>query len=278
MARIRSVHFAICEDETLATITAEAERTFVRLWTHLDDEGRCLDNPRLIRAAIYPLHDVSDADVDDDLAELASAGLVIRYEVDGKHYLSAKPASWAEWQKPRHKYPSKHPSHDLSTTPSYVRRPSDVRLPVVGGEGRGDVEEEGAPPSTTHVLAQACGLLADKHLLFHPSRGNPDRHRAAVVRGKVADYGVKAGEWLAAHEGATAEELAEYLEPTLTAERPKSPFDATAEAQLALMDRQQKRREGKACKRCNDTGNVALDDGTFTRCDCSPFGTKRETA
>ena len=55
MARIRSVHPDICTSETMAGLDAELERTFVRLWTHCDDFGKCFDNVRLIKAAYLPV-------------------------------------------------------------------------------------------------------------------------------------------------------------------------------------------------------------------------------
>lgn len=108
MARIRSVHPDICVSETMAGLCAELERTFVRLWTHCDDEGRCKDNPRLIKAAIYPLHDKVDVAVlDAELDELWAAGILVRYEVAGDRFIQV--TSWSEFQKPQRPTPSKYP-------------------------------------------------------------------------------------------------------------------------------------------------------------------------
>jgi hypothetical protein len=108
MARIRSVHPDICVSETMAALPAELERTFVRLWTHCDDHGRCLDIARLIKAAIYPLHDDVTVDLLDwELSQLAEAGLLWRYEANGKHYVEVR--SWTEFQKPQRPRESKFP-------------------------------------------------------------------------------------------------------------------------------------------------------------------------
>lgn len=176
MARIRSVHPELCIDDALALTSAPAERTFVRLWPHLDDEGRAVDNALLLKAALYPLHlDVTTEDLEHDLTELASRGLITRYEVDGKRYLAAKPDAWSRYQKPRHKIASKLPAPDRGTlwttalpadetalqpsaqTASTNRNdtPSDIRPTHVGhaaaGEegsrrGVGDGEELAAQP------------------------------------------------------------------------------------------------------------------------------------
>lgn len=109
MPRIRSVHPEICDSEELAQISAAAERTYVRLWTHLDDEGRIADRPKVLAARLYPVHDdVGPAEVDHDLEELATAGLVIRYQVDGAAYLAVR-GSWDRWQRPQNPKPSAIP-------------------------------------------------------------------------------------------------------------------------------------------------------------------------
>ena len=129
MAKIRSIHPELCIDETLAEVSANAERTLVRLWVHLDDDGRHLDNPRLLKAALYPLHDISVDQVNTDLEELASRGLIIRYiGSDGRRYLSAKSESWARWQKPRWR--------------------KDSTIPPPPGRDGTKVQSVGDPPST----------------------------------------------------------------------------------------------------------------------------------
>lgn len=158
MARIRSVHWDLCRDRELADVSAEAERTFVRLWPHLDDEGRALDDPLLLKADLYPVHAHITAEyVEDDLCELAHHGLILRYEKDGVRYLSAKPESWAEYQKPRHRYESKLPGPtDDGVRPlpperveTHVGRasatvpPSHVGRASAGEEGLSSCEVEG---------------------------------------------------------------------------------------------------------------------------------------
>ena len=150
MPRIRSVHPEICEDDRLPDVSAYAERTFVRLWTHLDDEGRAVDHARLLKAKLYPLHDSMTAErVEKDLCELAQAGLLQRYEVDGKRYLCTKPKAWARWQKPRRKVESKLPP---SHPPDNVRTAPDIVGTGTGGEvdgaGEGDVDGEGVTPNS----------------------------------------------------------------------------------------------------------------------------------
>jgi hypothetical protein len=109
MARIRSVHPDICISETMAVVSAELERTFVRLWTHCDDHGRCQDNVHLIKAGIYPLHlDVTPERLDEELDGLVQHGLIVRYEVGFRRYIQI--SSWSEFQHPNRPKDRKFPA------------------------------------------------------------------------------------------------------------------------------------------------------------------------
>lgn len=167
MPRIRSVHPDLCDDETLAEVSAYAERTWIRLWTHLDDKGRGVDNPKLWKGKLYPLHDdVTSERVERDLAELTACGLLIRYEVAGKRYLCAKPSTWAKYQRPQHPTPSKlpEPSVDLMS-PHVGGVGSGVGEESSGQGGEGESEGEGRPgkppvDNPEHPLAKRAALRA----------------------------------------------------------------------------------------------------------------------
>lgn len=146
MPRIRSVHPDICNDEVLAEVSAYAERTWVRLWTHLDDKGRGPDNPKLWAGLLYPLHDdVTPERVERDLAELEARGLILRYVADGKKWLCAKPSGWAKYQKPQHPTPSKiPPPEELMRNAGAAH--SVVEGSCIGEEGESEGEARQRPP------------------------------------------------------------------------------------------------------------------------------------
>lgn len=192
MPRIRSVHPDICTDDALAELDdAEAERLFVRLWTHLDDDGRCVDNPRLLKAALFPLQDrLTPEMVNDILATLDAAGLVIRYEHDGRRYLTAKPGPWSRWQKPRRHVPSKLPAPpdtDTRCADNVGTRADDgAQRPTGGGGvdgvgdgdvdgGEGESEGEGAAterrPQPVHGLERAAHEAGQRMKLVPPAPG-----------------------------------------------------------------------------------------------------------
>lgn len=134
MARIRSVHPDLCVSESMARQPAEVERTYVRLWTHCDDYGVCVDNVKLIKAAIYPLHDDMTLEVvDDHLNRLVAGEHLIGYEVDGKAFLQVR--EWAKYQHPQRPSKQKLPGYDTSATRTRVP------LSVPGGDMEGDWTE-----------------------------------------------------------------------------------------------------------------------------------------
>jgi hypothetical protein len=68
----------------LNAVSVEAEWTFMRILPHLDVEGRIHGAPPVIRAQCFPLRvNVTLDQIEERLAELHAAGLIVRYEVDG---------------------------------------------------------------------------------------------------------------------------------------------------------------------------------------------------
>lgn len=89
MARIRTIKPEAFISESLASVSLSAERTFFGLLTQADDRGRHRDHAAIIAGLIWPLRPEHTAmDVEDDLQQLADAGLICRYTADGsKAYL-----------------------------------------------------------------------------------------------------------------------------------------------------------------------------------------------
>jgi hypothetical protein len=88
MARIRTIKPGFFSSLTVASLEHAARLTFIGLWTYVDDAGRGIDEPRLVKAALWPLDDdVTAADVQQHLTALENAGLIRRYTHEGKHYL-----------------------------------------------------------------------------------------------------------------------------------------------------------------------------------------------
>lgn len=107
MPRIRTVKPEFFTSLTVASLPLQARLTFIGLWTHCDDEGRCIDDARLIKAAIWPLDDRLASDVELDLKALSEASLIIRYKVGERSYLAVR--NWREHQRVNRPTPSKIP-------------------------------------------------------------------------------------------------------------------------------------------------------------------------
>jgi len=87
MARARNLKPGFFRDAALVELPVETRLLFPGLWTLADRAGRMEDKPKQIKMEIYP----ADAfDVDAMLSQLHVAGLIIRYEVDGKRFIQIK--------------------------------------------------------------------------------------------------------------------------------------------------------------------------------------------
>lgn len=88
MPRIRTIKPEFFASEDVSALPMRARLTWIGLWTHCDDHGRAKDVVRLIKAAVWPLDDITLSDVEDDLDVLAAHERIVRYSVDGKQYLA----------------------------------------------------------------------------------------------------------------------------------------------------------------------------------------------
>ena len=104
---------SICCSDNMNSLTLLQENMFFRLIVNCDDYGRMDARPAIVKAKLYPLKDYRLDQIEDALHALASAELVILYEVDGKPFLQMK--TWDRHQTIRAKK-SKYPSPDDGKT------------------------------------------------------------------------------------------------------------------------------------------------------------------
>jgi hypothetical protein len=125
MARIRTIKPETFTSESISALTLAARWTFVGLWTHVDDEGRCRDNAKIIRGALWPNEDetVTSKDVEAHLAELEHAEMICRYEAGGARYIHV--VNFHKHQKISHPTPSKLPECPHAVHPAPKPPPSD---------------------------------------------------------------------------------------------------------------------------------------------------------
>ena len=160
MARIRTVKPEYPKHRKVRRVSRDARLLNIHLWNLADDEGRLQELPRWIIGEVFP----ADEDVTPDvlrewLAELADAGLIVRYEVDGESYIYCHDFNGHQAiNKPR---PSELPAPPRNRAPS---RKAPVALPEDShGEGNGTGNREGKekPSSAKAADAPLSNLLAD---------------------------------------------------------------------------------------------------------------------
>lgn len=193
MARIRSLKPEFAKDETLAELPRDVRLHYALLWTYADDEGRGIDNPKLIKAELWPLDDDVTAEIVDGWqAELERAGRIQRYEADGKRVFWI--VKFTDHQKPQHPATSKlpNPPEDYRKPhEAYANAHEDDRKPhaVVVEEGRVDGEGEEFPPvefsAELELVSPAVSPTATDPvvLVFDAWQEATGRHRA-VLDGK----------------------------------------------------------------------------------------------
>ncbi|BAL85487.1 putative phage protein [Actinoplanes missouriensis 431] len=128
MARIRTIKPEFFTSLAIASLTLEARLTFIGLWTHVDDEGRCVDDARLIKAAVWPLDDRLSSDVELDLKALSESSLITRYTVGARSFLAI--TNWNEHQRinrpTRSKIPAPPPAETAPASPRYAPPPAET--------------------------------------------------------------------------------------------------------------------------------------------------------
>lgn len=114
MARIRTIKPSIFSSLTVSSWPIEARWTFAGLLTYVDDAGRGIDEPRLLKAELYPLDDkMTPAKVEKHLDMFEQSGPLCRYSHNGVRYLHVK--SWREHQRINRPTPSKFPPCPVCT-------------------------------------------------------------------------------------------------------------------------------------------------------------------
>ena len=104
----RIIKESIARSEKISGLTDFQFRLWVHLITYVDDFGRGDARAAIIKGACFPFRDrLANKDIEKGIAELADAGCVGLYKVDGKPYLYLP--NWDEHQRMRNKV-SKFPS------------------------------------------------------------------------------------------------------------------------------------------------------------------------
>jgi hypothetical protein len=90
VARIRTIKPEIAHDVKLAACSRDARLLFFLMITQADDKGRLHGALGAVRGACLPLDDVTLADIDGWMDELAAQGLIQRYVVSENRYVQLR--------------------------------------------------------------------------------------------------------------------------------------------------------------------------------------------
>lgn len=186
MARARNIKPGFFRDAALVELPVETRLLFPGLWTLADRAGRLEDKPKQIKMEIYP---ADNFDVEAMLCQLSAAGLIVRYEVDGKGYIQVK--NFEKHQNP-------HRDEKASIIPAPCEHSaSTVQGVCLQGGNRADSLNL-IPDSMTTTASAEAEPDFDEAWNFYPKRagGNPKNRALKAWRARLKD-------------GATAKEITE---------------------------------------------------------------------
>jgi hypothetical protein len=178
MARIRTIKPDFFMSPTVASLPHRTRLTFVGLWCYVDDKGRGYDDPRLVKAAVWPLDDeITHEHVEMDLCELAGAGLIERWtavEMNGRTLLRV--CSLLEHQRINRPSPSKLPPspRESSLTPhapltesSPTEVEEEAEVEMERGSGGGSPQQVGAVRGPASIEEETNRRVAARRAKGH---------------------------------------------------------------------------------------------------------------
>ncbi|WP_146130784.1 hypothetical protein [Sphingopyxis lindanitolerans] len=96
MSRIRSIHPGFFTDEDIVSVSMAARMLFLGLGVEADDKGIFEWKPLTLKMRIFPADSIEVAPL---LDELAGAGKIMSYEIDGKRFGAI--GNFAKFQRPK---------------------------------------------------------------------------------------------------------------------------------------------------------------------------------
>ena len=185
MAEGRFIPRAIAHDERLASVSLEAECLYLRILPHLDCEGRLGASPAGLWAMVAPLRaEITPSVAGRALDELAAAGLLTVYRVDGVQYL-ADPSFEATQRGLRkdREAPSRIPppsTPDASGAAPALLRSTPELLPYKGSKEKAKSSQAKKAPSAPRVPEIDPDFEAFWHA--YPRRANGEAKAAARAK------------------------------------------------------------------------------------------------
>ena len=95
--RIRTVKPEFFQDEKVGHLSVHARLLFLGLITLADDEGRLRDHLNAIHGHVFPYDNLSSGRIKKAVAEVADAGLILRYKAGVGEYIVIR--HWGRHQR-----------------------------------------------------------------------------------------------------------------------------------------------------------------------------------
>lgn len=209
--RARNLKPGFFKNYELADAGPIAQLLFQGLWLLADKEGRLKDQPRLIKAEIFPYY---EADVNGELTVLARLGHIRRYVTAGIAVIEV--CNFKKHQSPHHTerasdLPAPDPASPCISTPPEINREVTVKSPLEHGGNPSDSlipdspnHDSLIPDSLTHesvpsepvALERATDRQPDPvHAVFahwqeahRKPRAKLDEKRRALIRKALKHY------------------------------------------------------------------------------------------
>lgn len=168
MARARNIKPGFFRNAELVELPFETRLLFPGLWIIADKAGRLEDRPKQIKMDLFP---ADNLDVDAMLSQLEGAGLISRYEINGKRYIQV--VNFCKHQNP-------HKDERASTIPEQGKL---IDLDASQETHRAStVQAQGDEHSTSEVV----GLIADSLI---PYSLIPDPLQETVSQDSISKAG-----------------------------------------------------------------------------------------
>jgi hypothetical protein len=195
-ARIRTIKPDFWDDDKVASVSRPARLTFLGLISAMsDDEGRCRGNPRVVRAAAYPLDDdVSADEIDSHLEELRKQRLIVRYAINGQQYIQV--VNFTRHQRIQKPSPSQIPSmcstdaivvsDESRSTMGTIAEGCGNPPPVV--EGNGMERSVKTPPPQTAAEVQVSNTALKTNYATFPKSACDALYNTWLATGHTVGY------------------------------------------------------------------------------------------
>ena len=164
----RIIKESIARSEKISGLTDFQFRLWVHLITYVDDFGRGDARAAIIKGACFPFRErLANKDIEKGIAELADAGCVGLYKVDGKPYLYFP--NWDEHQRVRNKvsrFPSPEDADEGTHLSASCGELQQIAARIQNPESESRIKNPNPESKPAHVREDVFDVFANGHLLL----------------------------------------------------------------------------------------------------------------